>query len=53
MSAHAIDGQFFDIARRFYADGSLYLPDNRTLILSDLHLGKGCRTTHDQPDARI
>ena len=41
MNAHAIDNQFFDIACRFYADGGLYLPDNRTLIISDLHLGKG------------
>ena len=49
MSAHAIDGQFFDIACRFYADGSLYLPDNRTLILSDLHLGKGAAQRMTSP----
>ena len=49
MSAHAIDGQFFDIACRFYADGSLYLPDNRALILSDLHLGKGAAQRMTSP----
>jgi len=49
MTPEGIDGQFFDIACQFYADGSLYLPDSRTLILSDLHLGKGAAHRMSSP----
>ena len=41
MAINVIDRQFFDVACQFHADGGLYLPDFQSLIISDLHIGKG------------
>lgn len=49
MTPQFIEKIFYNIVCHFYADGSLFLPDSQTLILSDLHLGKGAASHSRTP----
>ena len=44
-----IDIRFHGELCRLYADASLFLPDEQTLILSDLHLQKGFAQSKGAP----
>jgi len=49
MTTEFLEKQFFDNPCRFFADGSLYIPEKQCLVLSDLHLGKGASVYSRSP----